>query len=794
MAVLDRKVIRDAGRLWAQGLAIALVMACGAMTLILAVGAYRSLEVTREAFYERYRFATVFATVTRAPRHLVSRISAIEGVASVELRIVKPVILDVEGMAEPASGIVVSIPDARQASVNRLYVRKGRLPEPGKAGEVAIAETFALAHGFEPGDRFSAILNGRKRSLEITGIVLSPEYVYAIGPGDMVPDQRRYGILFMSAKALSGIFDMEGAFNDIGLVTLRNADLTAVMEALDKLLKPYGGTGAFDREDQISNAFLDAELTQLRAMSRIMPPIFLLVSAFLVNMILSRLVALEREQIGLLKALGYSSAAIGWHYAKHVILISAIGLAAGSAAGFYLGRALTRLYADFFSFPFLIFHQSADLYIIAGAVTLVAGLAGAAGSIWTIASLPPAVAMRPPAPASYHGILSGRLQRFLFLSQLTRMAFRHLLRRPFRSFFTMLGTSLSVGLLVAALFSFDSIDTMIDIIFFRSDRSDAMLTFSGDRGPGAIGAALRLPGVIDAEPFRVTPVNLRKGHRELRMSIAGLPPQPDLARILDANLMPMEPPQDGIVLSDRVAMKLGLRPGDFVEAELVRQNNRVAMLPVVGIAQSYVGLTAYMRLDAMNRLLRDGDLLSGVRIVVDANRLGSGLDLKDSLYGAVKQTPAIASIALQDLSRERFRETIRQNIVIMMTVYVGLAVIITFGVIYNSARIQLSERARELASLRVFGFTRAEVSRVLLIELGTIVLAAQPLGWLIGLGLAWSIVTGFDTDLYRIPFIVNSSTLAWASAVVLTAAILSMLIVRRRVDSLDLIRVLKTRE
>ncbi len=785
--VLDKKLLRDLLRIWAQSLAVAMVMACGVATIILAVGASRSLEETRSAFYDRYRFGSVFASVVRAPDHLESRIKAIPGVSAAELRVVEPVILDITGMAEPASGLLVSVPDNRQAEVNRLYIRTGRLPSANQGNEVAVIETFANAHGFRPGDRFNVIMNGRKRALTIVGIVLSPEFIYAIGPGDMVPDPKRFGVFYMSESVLSSVFDMENSFNDLSLSTLRGSDTRAIMESVDALLDNYGAAGAYDRPDQISNAFLDSELNQLAAMAKIIPPIFLLVSAFLVNMILSRLVALEREHVGLFKALGYSNFAIGAHYAKLVILIALVGLVIGSGAGWWLGRGLTRLYANFFSFPFLIFTKSLDLYAIAGSVAVVSSLAGAAKSIWSISNLPPAIAMRPPAPEIYRSFFGRRLRWASWVSQLTIMSLRQLIRRPVRSGLTTLGTSMSVALLVTALFSFDSIDYMIDVIFFQSDRQDASLTFASDTSSSAIFDVAALPGVIRTEPFRATQVKLRNEHREVKMSLLALSAGSQLSRILDEDLKPMEPPPNGLVISELVAAKLKLRPGDMVEIELTSKGRRIDYAPVVGIAQSYVGLTAYASLPFLNSLMRDGSKISGARIAIDQNALGD-------LYANVKNTPAIAGIALQDISRQKFRDTIEENIITMTTVYVSLAVIITFGVIYNSARIQLSERARELASLRVFGFTTAEVSKVLLIELSVIVLAAQPLGWLLGYLFSLSVVKGFSSDLFRIPFVINAPTFAWASLVVLSSALASALIVRRRVDRLNLIRVLKTRE
>lgn len=787
MRVLDRKVVRDIRRLWAQIIAVALVMACGVATIVLSVGAYRSLEETREAFYSRQNFADVFATATRAPIRLASRIEAIPSITGAEYRIFKPVILDIEGMREPASGMVVSIPTLKEPTINNPYLRNGRLPFNGRSHEVAIVEKFAEAHRLGPGDGFHALINGKRRALIITGIVLSPEFIYAIGPGDIIPDERRFGVIFMRQSALEGAFDMDGGFNSLAATVDSGANIDAVIDKIDDLLEPYGGRGAIERDDQMSDAFLDNELLQLRSMALVIPPIFLFVSAFLVNMILSRLIALEREQIGLLKAIGYGEVAIGAHYAKLVLVIAAIGLAIGAAAGAWFGRGLTRIYGEFFSFPYLIFKESPDLYALAGGITAAAALAGAANAIYSVVTLPPAVAMRPAAPLRYRTFF-GRAGLALHLfSQTTTMALRHLIRRPVRTIITALGTSFSVAILCTALFMFDSMEEMIDITFYQAERQDATLSFANERPVGAMAAVSALPGILRAEPFRAAPVRITNGHRELELSITALPGGGDLARVLSDKGVPVELPTAGLLVPQRAAEKLGVGPGDIVRVELLQHGGKVVEAPITAIIQSLIGLGAYMELSALNRLIGDGQRISGARVEIDPNRI-------DDVYARVKQTPAIASFTLLTAAKAKFREIIEQNISIMSSVYVGLAVIITFGVVYNSARIQLAERARELASLRVLGFTRGEVSGVLLTELGVIIAMAQPLGWLLGYGFGWMVITGTESDLFRIPLVIEPATFARASLVVVAAGVISALIARRRIDKFDLVSVLKTRE
>jgi putative ABC transport system permease protein len=812
VSALDRKMLRDLARLWPQALMISLVMAAGVATLILAVGAYRSLERTREVYYERHRFADVFATMKRAPATIGDEVAAIPGVATVETRIVKGAILDLLGMRQPATAITISLPDNREPRINKLYLRNGRLPEAGSIDEVVVNESFARAHGFAIGSTFAAIMNGRKRTLGIVGIGLSPEYVYAIGPGDLMPDDRRFAVIWMSEKALAGIFDMKGGINALSLTLLKGASEPAVIEAIDGVTRRYGGLGAYGRSDQLSHAFLDAELQQLNALARVIPPIFLFVSAFLINMTLSRLLALEREQIGLLKALGYGRAAIAGHYIKLVLAIGFVGIVIGVAAGTWFGFGLTRLYAEFFQFPFLIFTRDADIYITAAAISSAAAVLGAMRAVWQALKLPPAVAMQPPGPTRYQHLWIERLAIFRSLSQLTMMSLRHIIRWPLRALFTTIGLALSVSLLIVSLFSLDSVEEMIDVSFFLSQRQDATVGFVETRGFQALGSVSRLPGVMRVEPFRSVPVRLRNGPYQLRVSIQGKPPNPELARVVDRSLAPVALPPIGLMVDERVAEVLRLRRGDLVEVEVLggwRGSNwpsdpravppertgepqpagprGTVRIPVTQVIQSYFGLTAYMNLEALNDLLEDGSQISGAHIVYDTAE-------EDRLFSAIKNTPAIASIALQRLSLAKFRETLAKNINMMVSIYVGLAVIVALGVVYNSARIQLSEQARELASLRVLGFTRAEVSRVLLVELIILVFAAQPLGWVFGYIFSWITIQSFSSDLYRAPFVILPSTYARASLVVMGTAILSALLVRRRIDRFNLISVLKTRD
>lgn len=782
---LRRKVLRDLRRLWAQGLAIALVLAAGVATLILGNGAYSSLHETRARYYDENRFADVFADVTRAPNALLAEIRDIEGVLEAEARIVRLGLLDIAGMKEPGSVLFVSLP-GDGVGLNRLFLRQGRLPDPQSAREIVISDGFATAQGLGPGDSLPVVMNGRQRQLLVTGVALSPEFIYALGPGQMMPDPRRFGVVWAPRPALEAAFDLQGAFSNVVLKLAPGTDPDRVIEVLDRLTAPYGGTGAAPRKDQISHAFLDAELKQLSAMVKVLPPIFLLVAAMLVNMTLSRLITLEREQIGLLKAIGYSSRAVALHYVEFVLLIAIIGVGIGMAAGTWLGAGLAQMYARFFSFPYLVFLRDPQIYGLAAVITIAAAVGGALQAVRTVVRLPPAVAMAPPAPPSYRRGMP-LVRRLMPLRQTGVMVVRHLVRWPLRTASSTLGVAMSVAILVASLWSFGSIAFMIDVTFFRTERHDAQIVFGTPEPQRALFAVRQMPGVLVAEPFRLVAARISHRSQSKKLALTGHPAGSTLSQVLDVSLRPMDLPDTGLVLSEALADALQVRPGDQVTVEVLEGRRPTLTLPVSGISLGYVGLGASMDIGALNRLMGEGAVISGVNLMLD--------DSQDAaFYAAAKAAPKTETITVTALMLERFQQTLAENITVMITVYVVLASIIAVGVVYNFSRIALSEQGRELASLRVLGFTNREVAGVLFGELAAIVLLAQPLGWLIGYGIGLAMVAAFSSDLYRVPFVIEREVYAIASLVVLAAALVSALAIRGRINNLDMIEVLKTRE
>lgn len=782
---LTIKLFRDLWRLREQSLAIALVIAAGVGMVIMSFGMIRSLEATRSAYYDQYRFADVFAPVRRAHRSAINEVRQLPGVAYAEGRVGAAAVLDIPGIVEPVSARVHSLPTSH--GLNQLVLRSGRLPADDSASEVVANEAFANATRLSPGDHFRALIYGKEVDLRLVGTVLSPEYVYAVAPGQIFPDNRRYGVIWMSREPLAGLLDMRESFNEALIRLAPGARQEEVVRRLDHMLDRYGASGAYGRDLQISDRFVSNEIDQLQTTVEILPPIFLAVAAFLLNIVLARLIDTEREVIGLMKAFGYTDRSIMLHYAQLALLLSALGLLLGAVLGTWLGRGLASMYQQYFVFPFLEFRAGAAPYLVGIGTTLLAVLAGAALSVSRAARLAPAEAMRPPAPADFSGRMTASWMTRSMPDEPSRMVVRNLLQRPTRALLTILGLAAALSLYVASASATDNVDRMIELAFNRAERGDLVVTFAEPRDSRALHELQRLPGVTRVEPFRATGARLVSANHQVREGLSGTVPAADLSRLVDLEGRVIEPPPAGAVVSSRLAGQLGVSSGDRIDVLVTEGERPQFQLDVAAVVDTPLGSSARMDKTVLNRLLREGDSLSGAYLAVDPSR-------RDELFQTLKDTPQVAGVTSQEAIIQGVRDTVAEQMGIVTLFNTGFAALIVLGVVYNSARISLSERARDLASLRVLGFRRREAAFVLLGELGVLILLSLPLGVALGIGLSRYVTEQFSADLYTIPFGIYPATLADGALVVLAAAAGTALLIRTRVDKLDLVHALKTRE
>lgn len=765
-----------------------MVIGSGVAVLVMSLSTLEALRNTTDAYYERYRFGEIFASAKRTPERVAERVAAIAGVQFVQTRIAHFATLDIDGFADPVIGRLTSVPDHGQPQLNRLALRQGRWVSPQRHDEVMISEPFAEAHDLRLGGTFSAIINGRKRSLTVVGIALSPEFIYALGPGSLLPDDKRFGVVWMGRSALEAAFDLENAFNDLSVSLLRGVDPEPVIAAIDTLLAPYGGVSAVGREDQLSNWFVMNELEQIRTMSTLLPGIFLSVAAFLSYMVLSRLIAIERAEIGLLKAFGYSNIEIAWHYIKFVIAIAVIGSVIGFFFGALFGRYNTETYANLFRFPLLIYRPSAAAFVIAGTISIGVTLVGALGAVARAAALPPAEAMRPPPPAIYRRTRFAGSALGNWFDQPTRIALRQIGRWPLRAALTCTGIAFAVGLLIMALQWRDSIEFTAEKFFFEAQHQTLSIGFAEPQALGVVDEFAHLPGVMMVEPWRAVSADLSFGTVVHRGTIQGVAHTSILQPIHDdATGENIPVPPGGLVLGTHLAAKLGVEVGDNVFVEVLEGRRPAGTVPVVRVFETTIGMPAVMHLDALNTWLRVRPEAEYLNLLVD-------LDTQARLFAKLKELPAISAVMHRRAALDAFYDTLAKQILVYIFIFTGFACALGFGVTYNSARIALSERGRELATLRVLGFTRGEISYILLAEVTLLILAALPFGCLLGRGITLIIARAFDTELFRMPFAISNATYGLGLICALAATAASAALVRTRVANLDLIRVLKTRE
>lgn len=787
ISTLNVKLFRDLWRLRAQSAAIALIIAAGIGMVIMSIGMMRSLDETRIAYYDRYRFADVFAPVSRAPEGLMEQVRAIPGVGVAESRLSAFATLDIPQVKEPVSARVHSVPIGGQPRLNNLALRSGRWVQPSRADEVMISEQFAKATRLHPGDVLATTIRGKRFRLTVVGTVLSPEYVYSIAPGQIFPDNSRFGVLWMGRDVLAAALDMDGAFNDLLVKLQYGADQRDVIRHLDLILSRYGGIASYGREHHISDRFVVNELDELRVMTGFLPPVFLGVAVFLLNIMLARLVETEREAIGLLKAFGYRSRTVAAHYMSLALLLSLLGLALGAALGTWLGRGSAKMYQEFFVFPFLEFRSDMDVYAIAILAALGSVVVGSATAVRRAIGLTSADAMRPPVPQFYGGAVARWLTKVRRLDEPTRIVLRDLARQPVRSGLAVLGIASALALYITSSSSIDNIEKMIDLAFGQAERQDLTVTFAEPRDRRALFELERIPGVLRVEPTRSIAARLRTGARIERQGVSGLEAGTDLSRVIDLDGNAVTPPDFGILVAASLAKKLAIGRGDMLDIQISEGRQARMQLPIAGVVESPIGSPAFLSLMTLNDLLDEGPTFSGAVLAVDANA-------EADIYARLKASPMVVGVSARDAMLNGIRDTISRSMGMVTLFISGFAMMLVFGVIYNAGRIMLSERARDLASLRVLGYRQNEVFYVLLGALAILTLVALPLGSAMGIALSRALMQSFSSDLFTIPFGMRAATIAKGWVVVLVASAITGLLIKWRVDRLDLVEVLKTRE
>lgn len=787
MHMLDRKLIRDIKIMKWQMLSIIAVIACGISTFVLSTSTVDSLENTRRDYYARYRFADLFCDLKRAPEAISQQFSEISEISQYETRIDLPIRIHVPLAQKSVQGIALALPVHGEPQLNAVHIRKGRLPEDSSTQEVIVSEAFANANRLQLGDLLTITLYGQQYRLMIVGVALSPEFIYEIAPGGLLPDNRSFGVLWMRRNAIEGSAQLEGAFNHVSFKLSRQASVESAISKLDDLLKPYGSLGAIARKDQRSHRFVSSEMDELRNMGRVAPTIFLCVSSFLLNMVLTRMISAQREQIAALKAFGFTPWEIARFYLKFAWIIAISGAIVGMGLGLYLGQGLTELYSRFFHFPSFSFNLPWNIVLIATMLSVGAATLAVSNGIRSIMLLQPAEAMRPEPPLRYGATLLDSLWKSLQLSPIPKMVLRHTWRHPKRTFLSLLGLSLAVAVLILGSFMQDAIYGLFDTMFTESKKYDVQVTFIEPQHPATLYELQSIEGIHEVNLIRTVPIRARVQHRERLLAIVGLDPEHPLSPLIDLNQRRIDLPTGGLLMSRKLGEVLKLKAGDKLLIEVLEGKQMKLEIEVVKFIDDAAGETIFMDRTVLATFLQEAPMTTAAYLRIDTLRYGDVIE-------QLERRPHVSHVVATEDLKQSFLNTIAENVQRMRSMNLIFSIIIAIGVIYSTARISIAERSRELATLRVLGFSQLEVSSIIVLELSVLTLAAIPVGWLIGFGLSYMTVNAFDRELFRVPFVISVATYTFAASVVVAAMLGASGLIYRFVGQMNFVDVLKARD
>lgn len=782
--MLWKKMWRELRENKAAYLACISVIAIGLMLFTSMSVIYEGLSDAKNNFYTDYQFADGFAHVRGISQTQVDRLSFEEGVAHLEGRMVKDARVLFPDREENIFLRLVSIIPEQKTRLNDVMIVDGVLPTAGSRG-ILLDPGFLEANGLRPGDTIPVIIAGKQVELTVAGAALSPEFVYAMRtPMDIYPDPATFGVAWMPLGVMQNLFGDE-SLNDIVFTLSAGHTYEDVESRLKPRLESFGLESIYARENQLSEAILEQEIRAMESMVTSIPLLFLIVAATILYVLLKRMVEQQRGQIGILKAFGYSSREILFHYISYALIIGALGGLLGSLLGFWLSYPMMKMYEEFFTLPGLTGQFSLN-YLVLG-VLLSTGfgvLAGYFGSKGVL-KLQPAEAMRPPAPPLAKQTLLERWR--LYWDNLTvqgKMATRNTFRNLGRSFFTLIGVMFAFSLIATTGYFLSMTDVLVLDQFTKVQTHDVKVVFAAPLDSWDAQLELsRAPGVNRFESYLEVPATLNHKWYEKGTVILGIEQNSEMYNLLSSDGVKVALPSAGIILSQNLAEKLQAKVGTRLEVESPYAKDSPVYIEVVDIVPQYLGSNAYMEINALGRLLGQGNISTAALLSVEE---GAFPYLKDRY----RESKGVFSVEKKDAMLLKFSE-LMESYGYTYWILALFGMLTGFAVIYNSGIVSLSERKRELASLRVMGMTPREVLQVLAFEQWFVsifgMLAGVPMTMLFLQGMA----SAMDEDLFSIPVILELRPFIIGALGTVASIWLTHWVILRKIRKLSMVEVLK---
>ncbi len=792
MSVLDRKLRRDLIGSAAMLLAVVGIMAVGIACYVSMGASYNNLRSAKRRYYAQCRMADFWIELKKVPVSELGPLRDLPGVVGIRPRIAFYTTVDVPGVLKPLNGLVLSLPDRRTRVINDIVLRRGTYFTGHRDNEVIVGEAFARRHGLRPGRWVRLILNNQLQDLYIVGTAISSEFVYLLQPGALAPDPEQFGVFYVKHSYAEEVFDFNGAANQvIGLLApeLRTRP-RALLNSAERLLAPYGVFTSYGLEDQPSNRFLTQEIAGLKVFAYLLPAIFLAVAALVLNVLMRRVAEQQRTTIGTLKALGYSDVQVFLHFLKLAAVVSVFGTLAGCALGYWMAGGMTRMYRKFYEFPRLDNRFYPELIAVAALLSLLCAVAGSFHGVRAVLKLQPAQAMRPKPPRKGGAVLLERAAWFWRrLDSGWRMALRSLFRNRMRTAAGVFATAMGSAVLVSGLMMADATRFLVDFQFKWVLRSDYDLSFEEDRDASALDEAARLPGVDRAEPILTVPCTFVHGPYRRKGAITGIAPGATLTVPRNRRADPIPIPSTGVVLARKLAEVLHLREGDRLRIEPIKGLRRPRYVPVVRIADSYLGMQVYADIRYLSRLVGESLAVSGVQLAADADPRETA-----ALYRHLKQLPSLQAVSARRAMVENLEKILVDNMGVFIRSLLFFSGTMFLGSIINSSLVSLAERQREVATLRVLGYSPWQVGMLLFRENMVVTMLGTVIGMPFGYLLAVITSMAYNTELFRFPVIAEPDTWVWAFLLAIVFGSVAQVFVQWRVHRMDWLEALQVKE
>ncbi|MFN8577474.1 MAG: FtsX-like permease family protein [Candidatus Sericytochromatia bacterium] len=755
MKALDKKLLRELWKIKGQVLAVSIVIACGVAVYIAFFSAFLNLNLTRDSYYKEYRFHDFSITLEKAPINSIFKIQNINGIKEASGRISKDVSINIKEQDELKSGRIISLPDKNNI-IDNIYLMSGRKINHSELNECITDDKFFIANNLKLNEFISVTSNGKKQNLKIVGTVKSPEYVYSIrNASEIIPNPEKFGVIWVNKKWAEGTFNLNGFYNELIAEINESENIDTIIDSTEKQLEPYGIYSKIKRKDQLSNWMLTSELEQLAVTSKVTPSIFLFVASIILIIVISRMVKKEKTYIGLLKAYGYSNLEVSLHYIKYSFIIGIIGGLLGGVLGQYLSYGLMGLYSKFYSFPELIYKFYPSLFFIGIIISISSCLFSSLFAISSVIEITPVDAMKENTSIV---VVKTPFEKIEFIwehiSFIDKIIIRNIWRYPLRSAFTALGVMLSTAILFLGYFQSDAVKFLMEHQFNKVQKEDLKISFYTERDKRAYYESLRFPYVRKVEEMLIYPFEVKNKWYKKQMVIYGLKENSKLYNLINNDGQYINVPEYGIYLSEMVAKQLHVKKGDKITLIplMGNQAKKEKYVTISGIVQQYLGVGMYMNIDTLSRLLGNSKIINTLLLKLE--------DQKDlsKLNKYLKKIPIISSVEVKKDSVENFNKNTADSMKSSNFILSLFAGVIAISVIYNSTVINITEREKEIASLQVLGFNESEVGKIVFSENIILSFIGMFLGLPLGYYMCKSMTTAYDTEYFRIPFIINNST------------------------------------